>query len=132
MEKIIDDIGIETPKDLASKPRIKLYIQSSHRGAEVDDSVAEGLSVIDMSLDSLVGFEPDEKMESTESNARMQEMAALIEQGRGNDLGPILVRSHAGRYQVLDGHHRFHAYKMAGAKTIPVKIIPEEEIEVIN
>jgi hypothetical protein len=85
-----------------------------------------------MSLANLVGFEPDEKMESAESAVRMQEMVTLIKQGKGDELPPILVRSYAGGYQVLDGHHRFHAYKIAGAVTIPAKIVPEEEIEIVN
>ena len=125
-------LSFEKPKNVVRKPRIKLFTKDSHWGAEVDDSVAEGLPVVNIPLDSLVGFEPDEKMDSIESSARVQEMVALIKQDRGNELAPILVRNYNGGYQVLDGHHRFQAYKITGAKTIPVKIVPEEEIEIVN
>ena len=59
-------------------------------------------------------------------------MVKLIKAGNGNQLPPILVRSYENGYQVLDGHHRFHAYQAAGAKTIPAKLIPADEIEVID
>lgn len=123
---------IEDQKNFAiKKAKIKLYTVPSYWGAEVDESVTEGLPIVELPLNKLVGFEPDEKMESTESGIKAQQMSEQIKQGK-DKLTPILVRIYKDRYQIIDGHHRFHASKIAGEKTISAIIVPDEEIEVIN
>ena len=119
----------ESHKD---KAKIKLYTDPKYFGAEVDDSAGDGKPVIDIPLKDLVGFEPDSKMKAAKSAANMSKMVKLITAGKGQQLPPILARRYNGGYQVLDGHHRFHAYQAAGAKTIPAKIIPADEIEIID
>jgi hypothetical protein len=42
----------------------------------------------------------------------------------------VLVRKYKNGYQVLDGHHRFWAYKVLGIKSIPSQIVPARDIEV--
>ncbi len=113
-------------------PRVKLYIDEFHIGAQVDDSVAEGLPIVLMKLNEIVGLEPDEKMNLSESNVKMQSMIERIRNGDGDTIYPILVRVYNGGYQIIDGHHRYHAFKATGAETIRVKIIPDEEIEIID
>ena len=44
----------------------------------------------------------------------------------------MFVRKYKTGYQVLDGHHRFWAYKLSGIKSIPVQIIPDKDIEEIS
>jgi len=114
------------------KGKITLYTDPNYYGAEVDDSAGKGKPVIQVPLSKLVGFEPDEKMKSAKSSANMEKMVKLIKSGKGSDLPPILVRRYEGGYQVLDGHHRYHAYTAAGAKTIPAKLIPADEIKIID
>lgn len=47
----------------------------------------------------------------------------------GKELPPILIRSIGpNQFQVLDGHHRFKAYKIAGKSTIPARIVAPENI----
>jgi len=41
----------------------------------------------------------------------------------------LLVRKYKNGYQVLDGHHRFWAYKLLGIKAIPAQVVPDEDIE---
>ncbi len=53
----------------------------------------------------------DEKMKDAKSAANMSKMVKLIKAGKGDELPPILARRYKGGYQVLDGHHRFHAYQ---------------------
>lgn len=127
MEKPNQNPDSQTEK----KPRIKIYLDPSNLGAEVDDSVAEQLPTVEMQLDIITGLEPDKKMELPESSAKEQEMIELLKNPEGS-LRPILVRVYGDGYQVIDGHHRYHAYKKAKRKTIPVKIVPEEEIEIIG
>jgi predicted chitinase len=59
-------------------------------------------------------------------------MVDLLKTGKGKELPPILVRKYKDGYQVLDGHHRFHAYKKAGLKTILAKLVPDEDIKVVD
>jgi len=126
----------ETPddwiKDKLSEAKVTLYTDPSYFGADVSDNAGEGLSIQEIPLDKLVGFEPDEKMQDTKSAANMSKMVDLLKAGKGKELPPILVRKYKDGYQVLDGHHRFHAYKKAGLKTIPSKIVPDEDIKVVD
>ena len=115
-----------------SKAKIKLYTDPNYFGAEVDDEAGVGKPVVNLPLKDLVGFEPDVKMQDPKSAANMTKMVELIKGGKGHELPPILARRYKGGYQVLDGHHRFHAYQAAGAKTIPAKLIPDDEIQVID
>lgn len=115
---------------LKESAKVVLYTDPDYYGADVSDDAGEGLPVKSIPLDKLVGFEPDDKMKAANSASNMGKMVDLIKSGKGMNLPPILVRKYKGGYQVLDGHHRFHAYKAAGAKTIPGKIIPDSDIEV--
>lgn len=119
-------------KKHTNESKVTLYTDPSYFGADVSDNAGEGLSVQEIPLDKLVGFEPDEKMQDTKSAANMSKMVDLLKTGKGKELPPILVRKYKNGYQVLDGHHRFHAYKKAGLKTIPAKLVPDEDIKVID
>jgi predicted nucleotidyltransferase len=44
----------------------------------------------------------------------------------------LLVRKYKDGYQVLDGHHRFWAYKLLGVKSIPAQVVPDSDIEEIS
>ncbi len=112
--------------------KVTLYTDPKYFGADVKDNAGEGLSVQEIPLNKLVGFEPDDKMQDPKSAANMSKMVELLKAGKGKDLPPILVRKYKDGYQVLDGHHRFHAYKKAGMKTIPGKVVPDEDIETID
>ncbi len=112
------------------KPRIRLFTDPNYFGAEVDDSLANELATVDIELDSLVAFEPDEQMEAEDSAARLNEMIQILRSG--SELAPILVRVYNNGYQVVDGHHRFRAYRKAERKTIPAKIVPDDEIEIVE
>jgi ParB-like nuclease domain len=125
----LSDLFEDSPE---KKAKITLYTDPNYYGAEVGDSAGNGKPVVQIPLAKLVGFEPDEKMKSAKSSANMNNMIKLIKDGKGSELPPILARRYEGGYQVLDGHHRYHAYKAAGAKTIPAKIIPADEIRIID
>lgn len=47
----------------------------------------------------------------------------------GKELPPILLRRvGVDQFQVLDGHHRFKAYKLAGKKSIPARIVDPKNV----
>ena len=110
--------------------KVKLYTDPGYFGAEVDDTGFDSLPVVNISADMLVGFEPDSKMNQTKSQANVEKIVAGLK--KGNKLPPLLVRKYKDGYQVLDGHHRFWAYKSLGIKTIPVQIVPAKDIEEIS
>jgi len=91
----------------------------------------EKLPVETISMSDLVGFEPDEKMESVESSAKVLDMVEAIHDDNYNE-PPILVREYQGAYQVVDGHHRFHAHLAAGSQTIEVRVVPDEDVVYID
>ena len=112
--------------DDLSEGKIKLYTDPNHYGAEVDNYKATG-KITDIPAKKLVGFEPDAKMDQPKSQANVKKIIAGLE--NGDDIPPILVRKYKDGYQILDGHHRFHAYKSLGIKTIPAQIVPDSDIE---
>jgi hypothetical protein len=87
----------------------------------------EKLPVESILMKNLEGFEPDEKMEDVQSAVKVADMAEAILTGDYNE-PPVAVRRHGGGYQVIDGHHRFHAHRVAGSTNISVRVVPEEDI----
>jgi len=112
-----------------AKGKIKLSTDPDWYGAEVGDYKATG-PVVNIPADQLVGFEPDDKMTQPKSKANVEKIVAGLKQGA--KLPPLLVRKYKDGYQVLDGHHRFWAYKLLGVKSIPAQIVPAEDVEEIG
>jgi len=110
--------------------KVKLYTDPGYFGAEVDDTEFDSLAIVDIPANQLVGFEPDDKMNQPKSKANVEKIVAGLKQGA--KLPPLLVRKYKNGYQVLDGHHRFWAYKLLGVKSIPSRIVPDEDIEEIS
>ena len=106
--------------------KITLSTDPNWYGATVDNYKATG-PVVDIPADKLVGFEPDDKMNQPKSKANVKKIVAGLK--RGHKLPPLLVRKYKNGYQVLDGHHRFKAYKLLGVQLIPAQIVPARDIE---
>ena len=109
--------------------KIKLSTDPNWYGAEVGDYKASG-PVVNIPTNQLVGFEPDDKMNQPASKANVEKIVAGLKQGA--KLPPLMVRQYKNGYQVLDGHHRFWAYKLLGVKSIPAQVVPAEDIEEIT
>ena len=121
---------VKQPEQGVAEGKVKLYTDPDYFGAEVDDAGFDSLPVVNISADRLVGFEPDSKMNQTKSQANVEKIVAGLK--KGNKLPPLLVRKYKDGYQVLDGHHRFWAYKLLGTKNIPVRIVADKDIEEIS
>jgi hypothetical protein len=124
--KVVDVKYYPPAKLGVAEGKIKLSTDPNWYGAEVGDYKATG-PVVNISADQLVGFEPDDKMNQPKSKANVKKIVAGLKQG--DKLPPLLVRKYKDGYQVLDGHHRFWAYKLLGVKSIPAQIVPAEDIE---
>lgn len=96
-----------------------------------DDYDFEKLPVKVLQMADLVGFEPDEKMDSISSASKVTDMTEMILIGTYVE-PPILVRRYQNGYQIVDGHHRFHAHRLAGAAHIEARVIPEGDITYID
>ncbi len=112
-----------------SSDKIKLSTDPNWYGAEVGDYKATG-PVINIPANQLVGFEPDDKMTQPKSKANVEKIVAGLK--KGDKLPPLLVRKYKNGYQVLDGHHRFWAYKLVGVKSIPAQLVPAEDVEEVG
>jgi hypothetical protein len=109
--------------------KITLSTDPNWYGATVDNYQATG-PVVNIPANQLVGFEPDDKMNQPKSKANVEKILAGLKQGA--KLPPLLVRKYKNGYQVLDGHHRFWAYKLSKVKNIPSQIVPDSDIEEIS
>jgi hypothetical protein len=115
--------------EFVTEGKIKLSTDPNWYGAEVGDYKASG-PVVNIPANRLVGFEPDDKMNQPASKANVEKIVAGLKQGA--KLPPLMVRQYKNGYQVLDGHHRFWAYKLLGVKSIPAQVVPAEDIEEIT
>jgi hypothetical protein len=101
-------------------------------GAYIDDDAGiSDLPVVEIPLASLSGFEDDQKMEEPVSRRRMLRMVSALQTRGPSVLPPILVRRHPEDptvWQVIDGHHRFHAHILAGLDRIHARVVPDEMI----
>ena len=116
--------------DLANEGKVTLYTDPDYFGAEVDDSGFGALPIINIPTNKLVGFEPDEKMELPKAKANVAKIIDGLE--KNENIPPILVRKYKSGYQVLDGHHRFWAYKTLKKDSIPARLVSDSDIEEIS
>ena len=116
-------------KQGVAEGKITLSTDPNWYGATVDNYQATG-PVVNIPANQLVGFEPDDKMNQPKSKVNVEKIVAGLKQGA--KLPPLLVRKYKNGYQVLDGHHRFWAYKLLGVKSIPSQIVPDSDIEEIS
>lgn len=116
--------------DLANEGKVTLYTDPDYFGAEVDDSGFDALPIINIPTNKLVGFEPDEKMELPKAKANVAKIIDGLE--KNENIPPILVRKYKSGYQVLDGHHRFWAYKTLKKDSIPARLVSDSDIEEIS
>ena len=118
------------PQSSLSEASVKLYTDPNYFGAEVDDTNLKNLPTTNIPLDKLVSYEPDSKMNQEKAKANVRKILQGL--SKGENIPPILVRKYKNGYQVLDGHHRFYAYKLLKKKTIPAQIVSDDEIETVN
>jgi len=115
------------PNESVAEGKITLSTDPSYYGAIGLENYKATGPVVNIPANQLVGFEPDAKMNQPKSKANVEKIVAGLKQG--NKLPPLLVRKYNNGYQVIDGHHRFWAYKLLGVKSIPAQVVPESDIE---
>jgi hypothetical protein len=110
--------------------RVTIWTNPRYLGADIHRDDHDDLSTEDIEMGSIQGIEPAEKMKDPSSNKNMKNIASAITSGKGNTIPPILVMRDKNKgYKILDGHHRYHAHKLANVTHIRAKVVPEEQIE---
>ena len=111
---------------------IKVALYPGNKGVDVDSTEEDikDAPKVQIPLEKLFRNEPAEKMKSPESIANIKNLAAMYKKGR--EMDPILVRKKGNRFQILDGHHRFTAAKLAGLENINAIIVPDENITPVD
>jgi ParB-like nuclease domain len=111
---------------------IKVALYPGNKGVDVDSTANDikNAPKVQIPLEKLFRNEPAKKMKSSESIENIKNLAAMYKKGKKID--PILVRKKGSRFQILDGHHRFTAAKLAGLKDITAIIVPDENITPVD
>lgn len=122
-----DNPRVDWPEESVSEvAKVKLSSDPNNFGAWVNDSGKPEKTIM-IPINKLSGFEPDSKFDDPTHATNLANIVKAIKAGK--ELPPILVRRHGiDRFQVLDGHHRFKAYRMAGMKSIPARIVDPKNV----
>jgi predicted chitinase/8-oxo-dGTP pyrophosphatase MutT (NUDIX family)/uncharacterized ParB-like nuclease family protein/FMN phosphatase YigB (HAD superfamily) len=114
----------------ALKPMVQLSTDPEYFGATVTNHREKNIPLRMLPVDLINVFEPEDKMKSLSSRMNVSRLKKFIQSG--GKIPPILVRKQGTGYQVVDGHHRLHAYKKLGIKTIPCRIVPDKQIDIVE
>lgn len=111
------------------------YVDDFEKDA-IEDSNPYGLVTQVVGVDWLYGFESIRKLDDPKSRSKVDDMKELIKLGEDKELPPVLVRvgEEAFKLQVVDGHHRYWAYKELSeeedvVRGVVVRIVPREMIK---
>jgi hypothetical protein len=111
---------------------IKVALYPDRKGVDVDssDKDIKNAPKVQIPLEKLFRNERAVKMKSPEAIENIKNLAVMYKKGK--KLDPLLVRKKGDRFQILDGHHRFTAAKLAGLKDINAIIVPDENITSVD
>jgi len=111
---------------------IKIALYPGKKGVDVDatDEDLKNATQVQIPLDRLFRNERADKMKQPKSLENIKNLVAMYKKGKKMD--PILVRKKGSKFQILDGHHRFTAAKLAGLKDINAIIIPDKDITLVD
>ena len=111
---------------------IKIDLYPGKKGVYVksSDKDIKNASKVQIPLNKLLRNEPALKMKSPESIENIKSLASVYR--KGDIMDPILVRKKGDKFQILDGHHRYTAAKLAGVEDISAIIVPDKDITPVN
>ena len=120
---------IEKPAD--HKP-VTIHTNPYYRGATVYPGVKAKLPVTQIPFDSLRMWESDKTLrtKAVRDWVKTNLIPTLRDRGR---LKPMLVWKRGNQYFVIDGNHRYLAYKAAGFHgPVPVRVVPDDMVAISN
>ena len=115
---------------------MKIFEITAHMSTDPDNygttmnswNMRERHKVKEIPMSHLVTFEHPDKMRDPKSKQNMMKIAKSY--AMGETIPPIMVRKHENKFMILDGHHRYFAARLAGKRSIPAIIIPDEKISI--
>ena len=120
---------VEKPKD--HKP-VTIHTNPYYRGATIYPGVKSSLPTTQLPFDSLRMWESDKTLRTKAVRDWVKNTLIPILQDRGR-LKPMLVWRRGNQYFVIDGNHRYLAYKVAGFHgPVPVRVVPDDMIAFSN
>jgi len=132
MDHLFEDPKYYTKLDKLCLENIKVKIYPGGLGADVDydEEEFEQLPTKTISLDQLTLNEPAEKMKQPASKATLKQLIKSIK--AGDEVPPIIVRKLGDKYQVIDGHHRYFAFKALGKDSIKAVVVDPKDVEILK
>jgi hypothetical protein len=115
-----------------TKKKIIIWTNPHYKGASMDIKDLDVYPVKKLRMKSIKLLEPVSKMENPKSKKSVKAIKEILKSKDRGSIPPILVRKYKKGYQIIDGHHRFHAHKALKLSKIRVRIIPDEDIEIRN
>ena len=109
-----------------AEPAVTVFTNPANQGAMIRQA-AQAYPVTKLPLSKLKVNEPDSKMSYPGNRLNIMGMVDTIK--KGGELPPIIVVPKNFSYTILDGHHRYTAYKMAGVNEVPVKILDPKDVK---
>jgi hypothetical protein len=110
--------------------KVKLYPGGLGADVDYDEEEFNQLPTKTISLDQLVLNEPASKMKQPKSKATLKRFIKSIKSGE--TIPPIIVRKLGDKYQILDGHHRYFAFKLLNKDNIKAIIVDSKDIEILK
>jgi len=111
---------------VGSKPIVTIYPDNT--GSDVDEVELEksALPKVEIDANRCIFNEPKSKMNQAASKIKIKSIKNAIEMG--DELPPIVVTPRGNEYLIVDGHHRYTAYKQLKKDKIPAIIVPPERV----
>ena len=107
--------------------KAQISTDPNETGAWVQDDNKKPEKTAILPVSKISVLEPDDKFDDPQYAANLKKILKAVKAGK--ELPPILVRRLGNGFQIIDGHHRFKAYRMAGKKYIPARIIHSSRVK---
>ena len=132
LDHLSEDPKYYTKLDKLNLEDIKVKLYPGGLGADVDYDEEEfkQLPTKIISLDQLVLNEPASKMKQPKSKATIKRLIKSLR--AGEEVSPIIVRKLGDKYQILDGHHRYFAFKALDKDNIKAVVVDPEDVEILK
>ena len=97
-----------------------------------DDEDADELNdkklIVSLSLDNLIKNQKTEDEDKVDYKERINGIVKALKSKK--KLGPIVVFKDGDKYRILDGNHRYEAYKKLGKDKIDSIVIPKKNVTI--
>ena len=125
-------IILELVEKSADHKPVTIHTNPYYRGATIYPGVKSSLPTTQMPFDSLRMWESDKTLRTKAVRDWVKNTLIPILQDRGR-LKPMLVWKRGNQYFVIDGNHRYLAYKAVGFHgDVPVRVVPDDMVKISN